>query len=163
RRGAAVPLDHVGEAGASQRAERGPDLHRAGTARRLRRELRGVTRLARLEIGGSEGHRPAQRRRIAHEGKPAVVGDVQPLVRIRPCLSAGTVTTRLRPKPARPSALTRLTCTSSPTTTVMGGAPNNPSASTSHSARSRRAWRAAASAVKFAIVAPVTKPPPHPA
>src|SRR6185437_11140411 len=48
-----------------------------------------------------------------------------------------------------------------PTTTVIGGAPNKPSASTFQPARFNKAWRAAASAEKFAIVAPVTKAPPQ--
>ena len=81
--------------------------------------------------------------------------------RIRPCASTGTVTTRERPSPSRPSDLTSVGCASSPTTTVIGGAPNSPCASTSHPARASSAWRAAASAVKLATVAPVTNPPPH--
>ena len=79
--------------------------------------------------------------------------------RMRPCPSTGTRTSRLRPKPSRPSALMSVGCASSPTTTVIGGAPNSPSASTSQPARASTAWRAAASAVKLAIVAPVTKAP----
>ena len=42
---------------------------------------------------------------------------------------------------------------------VIGGAPNRPSDSTFQPARSSTAWRAAASAVKLEIVAPVTNPP----
>ena len=49
---------------------------------------------------------------------------------------------------------------SAPTTTVTGGAPNSPCASTSHPARASTAWRAAASPVKLATVAPVTNAPP---
>ena len=43
-------------------------------------------------------------------------------------------------------------------TTVTGGAPCRPCRSTSQPARARTPWRAAASAVKLAIVAPVTNP-----
>ena len=49
--------------------------------------------------------------------------------------------------------------TSAPTTTVTGGAPCRPSSSTFQPARASTAWRAAASAVKFAIVAPATNAP----
>ena len=66
--------------------------------------------------------------------------------------------------PSMPSDLMRDGCASSPTTTVIGGRaeqalrpprPSRRAAST--------AWRAAARAVKFAMVAPVTNAPPHPA
>ena len=53
--------------------------------------------------------------------------------RMRPWPSTGTRTRRLRPKPTRPSALISVGCASSPITTVIGGAPNRPSASTSQS------------------------------
>ena len=55
------------------------------------------------------------------------------------------------------------TCTSSPTTTRRRGAPCRPSASTSQPARRSSSWRAAASAVKFAMWQPVTKPTLAPA
>ena len=42
--------------------------------------------------------------------------------------------------------------------TVIGGAPNRPSASTSQPARRSTSLRAAARQVKLATVAPVTKP-----
>ena len=51
-----------------------------------------------------------------------------------------------------------MTCASSPATTSTAGAPMSPSSPTSQPARSRTAWRAAASPVKFAICPPVTKP-----
>ena len=51
-----------------------------------------------------------------------------------------------------------MTCVPAWVTTVTGGAPWRPSRSTSQPARARTAWRAAASAVKLAIVAPVTNP-----
>ena len=79
--------------------------------------------------------------------------------RIRPCASTGTRTTLSRPNPTSESAFCTLACTSSPTTTVSGGAPNNPCASTSQPARANSACRAAASAEKFAAVAQVTNPP----
>ncbi len=51
-----------------------------------------------------------------------------------------------------------VTCASSPITTSISGAPKRPRASTSHPRRASTAWRAAASAVKFAIMQPVVKP-----
>jgi hypothetical protein len=53
-------------------------------------------------------------------------------------------------------------CASSPITTLIGGAPKRPSASTSQPCAASSAWRAAASELKFAIVAPVTKAPAEP-
>src|SRR5207302_1755563 len=50
--------------------------------------------------------------------------------RILPWPSTGTRITRSPPRPTSISALSTLTWTSSPTTTVMGGAPNSPFAST---------------------------------
>jgi len=81
-------------------------------------------------------------------------------VRILPWPSTGTRITRSRPRPTSVSALRTLTCTSSPTTTVMGGAPNNPLVSTFQPRRASRACRAAASPEKFACVAQVTNPTP---
>ncbi len=92
---------------------------------------------------------------------PAIGGSAS--ARIRPCASAGTRSTRLRPRPSRPSDLIMLGWASPPTTTVIGGAPNRPSASTFQPVRASTAWRAAARAVKLATVAPVTKAPPVPA
>ena len=218
-------------------AQRGPHLDAARAPRQLRRVVRG---LARRRSSGRYAARDAiaarSARRVAHEGQPAVVGHVEPLVRVggprvgaarRRCtrcarvgrgrgpqaegavdvhpgarrraprrrsratgskapvltLPACTQTMRRpgeraaarrracgpgrRPAPARhasapePEQAERLGdtdgCTSSPTITVIGGAPNRPSASTSQPARASTAWRAAASAVKLAIVAPVTK------
>jgi hypothetical protein len=50
-------------------------------------------------------------------------------------------------------------CASSPITTVTGGAPNSPSASTFQPWRASTACLAAASELKFAIVAPVVNAP----
>ena len=100
---------------------------------------------------------PACRQRIAGVARAGSAS-----ARMRPSPSTGTRTTRSRPSPSSVSALSRLTWTWSPTTTMIGGAPNNPCASTSHPARASTAWRAAASAVKFAIVAPVTNAPAVP-
>src|SRR5260370_17303430 len=79
--------------------------------------------------------------------------------RIRPCPSDPTIVTRLFPNPARLSAFSIDACTSAPTTTSIGGAPNIPSSATSQPALFSNAYRAAASAVKFAVVAQVTSPP----
>src|SRR5438309_865074 len=64
--------------------------------------------------------------------------------RILPWPSTGTRITRSPPRPTSISALSTLTWTSSPTTTVMGGAPNRPCASTFQPLRASSAWRAAA-------------------
>ncbi len=81
--------------------------------------------------------------------------------RMRPWPSTGTLSARLRPKPRMPSDLVSEGWASSPTTTVTGGAPISPCASTSQPARASTAWRAAASAHKLATVAPVTNAPAH--
>ena len=82
---------------------------------------------------------------------------------MRPCPSTGSTNARERPRPSRPSTRRTVECTSAPTTTVTGGAPCSPSSSTFQPARASTACRAAASAVKLAIVAPTTKAPPLPA
>src|SRR4051812_33778316 len=79
--------------------------------------------------------------------------------RIRPCPSTGTLTTRDLPNPTTPSALYIVECVSALTMTVIGGAPNNPSASASQPTRCSSDWRAAASDVICATVVPVTNPP----
>src|ERR1700732_3188049 len=79
--------------------------------------------------------------------------------RIRPCASDSTVVTRRFPSPAKLNAFNIDACTSAPTTTCIGGAPNNPSSATSQPAFFNNEYRADASAVKLAIVAQVTKPP----
>src|SRR5215472_17845192 len=58
------------------------------------------------------------------------------------------------------SAFSTETCTSWPTTTRIGGAPNKPSSSTFHPTRSSKADLAAAKPEKFAVVVHVTKPIP---
>ena len=63
--------------------------------------------------------------------------------------------------PRNPRDLKIVGCASAPTTTLIAGAPHCPSASTFQPAFCSTAWRAAASAEKFAIVAPVTNAPPH--
>ncbi len=80
--------------------------------------------------------------------------------RILPCASTGTLTTLLRPSPRSPNDLNSVGCASAPTTTVIIGAPKSPSASTFQPTRWSNTLRAAASAEKLAIVAPVTKAPP---
>ena len=79
--------------------------------------------------------------------------------RSRPWASTGTRVRRLRPRPSSPMDLNRVGWASSPTITVIGGAPNRPWASTFQPAFLSTAPRAAASAVKLAMVAPVTKAP----
>ncbi len=65
--------------------------------------------------------------------------------------------------PSMPSDLMRDGWASWLTTTWTAGAPKSPWASTSQPTRCSTAWRAAASAVKLATVAPVTNAPPQPA
>ncbi len=59
-----------------------------------------------------------------------------------------------------PSDFSSVGCASSPASTVIGGAPKRPSASTFHPACRSTELRAAASAVKFAMVPPVTNAVP---
>src|SRR5262249_8112151 len=59
--------------------------------------------------------------------------------------------------------LRTVACTSAPTTTVTGGAPARPWPAASHPCLVSTASLAAARQAAFAIVAPVTKPPPAPA
>ena len=81
---------------------------------------------------------------------------------MRPCVSTATFTTRFRPSPTTPSALNSVACASAPVMTVIGGAPNSPSASTFQPTFANTACRAADSAVMCATVVPVTKPPATP-
>src|SRR5258708_32377372 len=67
--------------------------------------------------------------------------------------------TRLLQNPARLNAFKTEACPSAPTTTSIAGAPNIPSSATSQPAFFSNPYLAAASAVKFAVVAPVTSPP----
>ena len=62
-----------------------------------------------------------------------------------------------------PSALNRVAWACSPATTVISGAPRSPCRSASQPCARSTARRAAASAVKLAIVAPVTNAAPAPA
>src|SRR5262249_23799680 len=82
---------------------------------------------------------------------------------IRPWPSTASTVARSRPRPTRPSALRTVACTSAPTTTVTGGAPARPWPAASHPCLASTASLAAARQAAFAIVAPVTKPPPAPA
>src|SRR5258708_12231221 len=67
--------------------------------------------------------------------------------------------TRLLQNPARLNAFKTEACPSAPTTTSIAGAPNIPSSATFQPAFFSNPYLAAASAVKFAVVAPVTSPP----
>ena len=78
--------------------------------------------------------------------------------RMRPSWSAATRSGACSPNPSSRRPAKTVTCASSPMTTETRGPPCRPSASTSHPTRRRTASRAAASAVKLAIVAPVVKP-----
>ena len=77
---------------------------------------------------------------------------------MRPWPSAATRITRSVPRPSILRATNSVAWASSPATTVTGGAPKSPRASTSHPACRSTSWRAAARQVKFAIWQPVTKP-----
>ena len=63
-----------------------------------------------------------------------------------------------RPRPSSRSALKTVACDSALVITCSAGAPARPRSSTSQPARASTALRAAASAVTFAICAPLTKP-----
>ena len=80
--------------------------------------------------------------------------------RIRPWSSDAIRRTRSpsRPRPSIWSEAYTVTCVPAWVTTVTGGAPCRPCRSTSQPARASTPWRAAARAVKLAIVAPVTNP-----
>src|SRR5688572_4962013 len=77
---------------------------------------------------------------------------------MHPLQSVGTFMTLSIPKPSNANALKILEWASTLTTTLIGGAPNNPRRSTSQSLAFRIADRAAAKAVKLAIVTPETNP-----
>ena len=80
---------------------------------------------------------------------------------ILPWSSTGTRITRRRPKPSSPSALLTDGCVSSLITTVKGGAPKSPSASTSHPSLASAVVRAAARQVRLAMVSPLTNAAPQ--
>ena len=80
---ATVALDHLGQAGAPERTQRRPDLHAAGAPRQLRREVGRVALGAgRRQVLRGDRHGRRQRTGFAHEGEAAVVGHVEPLVRV---------------------------------------------------------------------------------
>ena len=66
--------------GAAERAQHGPNLHAARAARELGRMRSGLAHHAVGQVRGRHAHRGAQRLGVAHEGQPAVVGHVEPLV-----------------------------------------------------------------------------------
>ena len=72
--------------------------------------------------------------------------------------SVGMRITRSWPRPRNCSAENTVVWASSPISTVIGGAPNRPCASTSQPAWRSTSPRAAARQTKLATVAPVTKP-----
>ncbi len=80
---------------------------------------------------------------------------------IRPTASRENVRALARPIPSIASALSALGWMNPLESTGTGGRPSIPSAPTSRPWRSPHHWRAAASPVKFAAVAPVVRAPPH--
>src|SRR3569623_1806715 len=78
--------------------------------------------------------------------------------RIRPASSVAIVVTRFAPSPRYFSPENTVACASAPISTLIGGAPNMPSASTSQPTRRNTSLRAAARHTKLATVAPVTNP-----
>ena len=79
----------------------------------------------------------------------------------RPGPSACSFRTASRPSPSIASALVSLGCTYPEPNTGIRGRPPRPSTSTSTPCRRPHHRRAHASAVKFAMVAPVVRTPPH--
>ena len=78
----AAAVDERGDAVAAEAAQRRPDQDAARAARQLRREVERLARRVHRQIRGIHRHRVAQRRRVAHQHDAALVGDVQPLVRV---------------------------------------------------------------------------------
>ena len=99
----AIPLDQLGETHAPERAQRRPHLDAARATRQLRRVVARVALLRlRRQILRRDRHRGLQRVRIADEREPAVVGHVEPLVRVgRPRVGVGDTGAELRARGSR--------------------------------------------------------------
>ena len=81
----AAPVDDLGDAVAAERPERGVDGEPTRPAGELGRPVELVARASLVllhEIRSRDAHRGPVRRRVRAEGDAAVVGDVQPLVRV---------------------------------------------------------------------------------
>ena len=74
--------DHLGHAAATECLQRRPDLDTSCAARQLGRVVCWLPPFTRRQIRSRDRHRGTERRLIAHEGDAAVVGNVQPLVRV---------------------------------------------------------------------------------
>ena len=121
----AAPLDEVGDAGAAELAQRRPDGEAASAPRGVGDEVaEGVVVAAGAgEVRRGVGHRAAVHRGVRDDRQPAVVGDVEPLVRVgRPRVGASTPATRC----ARPGAAAAhspkapSTCTQAPASLPAG-------------------------------------------
>ena len=117
-----------------------------------RRDLRQRVEGTGVHVAGLGARRSSARRSPARVARRASG-------RIRPCSSAATRWTRPRPRPSIWSETKTVTWASSPTHDVDRRRPEQARAPRRPSRASRRtAWRAAARAVKLAIVAPVVNP-----
>jgi len=79
---AAGALHKIGDAGAAERREGGPDLDTARAARDTGRESPRLALLAAHQVGGAGGHGVVQVPGIAHGDHGAVIRHVQPFVRV---------------------------------------------------------------------------------
>jgi hypothetical protein len=79
----AVALNHFGKAVAAKRSHRRIDRHGTGAARLFRHEFMRIPLASRGDnVGGSEGHGAAVRCLVRAEDDAAIVGNVEPFVRI---------------------------------------------------------------------------------
>ncbi len=84
RRGVrAQPLDEGGDTRPAEGAERGPHRECPPAPGELGNLVDGVAARVVDEVVAAQAHRRPEHRRVAYEGEPAVVGDVQGLVGVR--------------------------------------------------------------------------------
>ena len=106
----AGPVHQGGHAVAAEGGEHRPHLRATCPLGRLRRDVHGLQRGVLGKVGGRRLHRRTQRPRIGDQRDPAVVGRVQPLVRVgRPRIGTGDARDLIggagrgrRPQPERP-------------------------------------------------------------
>ena len=105
----AAALDQLGEPLAAERAQRRVDRHGASAAGHLGHVVERLAAALVREVAGAHAHGGAHRRAVGHDRQRAVVGHVQPLVRVdRPGVGAlgparqvAKPRARSRPQPER--------------------------------------------------------------
>ena len=154
------PLEPFDEMRGARRTPRRTGRRRRRRAATRRSARRGRPSRQRIEVAGvhlagarDHDRRRAVERRAAHARAPRGRGG-RPR-RGRACARS------TRPTPSIASALTSLGCTYPDPKTGIAGRPAEPCSSMSTPCCSAHHRRAHASAVKFAIVAPVVSTPPH--